>query len=263
MLPMQPYGPCFATPVFSTPTSNWLWYQGLSPQRKITSFDLVDTSLNSRVQVGDEPIVRTVGQVGIFGFWRSDNALYIGEPTALVPVLVEEFKSNKDRLYLRYAIAKFVESEELVAESMTQIKDAESARVSVSRPKAIEDGFTMGGIFVRITVQEKIPRLILPVVVTIENMSTIPRIIRIALSAYPTVQVKDQTVKKFHKFSEMSVFKADQLEVEIDLCRLRYGKVHYLTIMLDVDQVAEAGEQHSLVHSHELKINLDTFTTLR
>src|ERR1700730_4125419 len=128
LAPIQSTGSGFATPIFRHLDD--FWYQRIV-QNKIDGFDELSAGVLPRVHLIDVERTREIGQLPLFAYLRDDGDVYIGEHDELATALRQEFKKNLHRPYLRHAIAKFIEDDELIKVAKTEIELLRSARLIV------------------------------------------------------------------------------------------------------------------------------------
>jgi hypothetical protein len=111
---MLPIGPCFATPLFRSGTSNSWWYQKISSNDAIERFEEVDEVATERLRDIDEARERAVGQPALFAYLSADNQVHVGDKLELRKVMYDEFEINSTRIHLRHSIAKFLGDQGLI-----------------------------------------------------------------------------------------------------------------------------------------------------
>lgn len=181
VLPMVKDGPCFATPLFSTPTSsNRTWYQIINEEAKIDAFGEVDDSLFERIRCPKSKLLyyRAVGWPAIFSFLRPDGLMHVDEPKCLVPALRKEFDLYIGRPHLRHSIAKFMGDKGLIKRSAAEIRpkrDIPLPSEFMGRPVISEARWTSGFFYLEIRARlVSRPRIHYAFSASLENRSTLP-----------------------------------------------------------------------------------------
>jgi phasin len=119
--PMQPAGPCFATPIFRDMQTDTYLFQRMSANDRIDGFEEIAEGAEGRFRYGAATGERTVGQAAFFAYLTLDNKIYIAEKIALGDILRREFDLHRGRVHLRRSIAAFLNEPELVATTQAEV----------------------------------------------------------------------------------------------------------------------------------------------
>ncbi len=128
VLPLRSTFPCFATPVFSTRTTNGAWYQ-LIKDGQIAEFGEVEEVLLARIVDAGPTLVRTVGSAALYSYVLSSGETKIAEKEHLGRTMREEFDRIR-RPYLRHTIAIFVGDKVLIDRAAKSIAILERPHVT-------------------------------------------------------------------------------------------------------------------------------------
>jgi phasin len=119
--PLQPAGPCFATPIFKEDKTNVLLFQLISACDLIEGFEKIAEGAEGRLRFANRVETRMVGQTALYSYLSIDESIYVGERHGLSEMLRREFDFHTRRIHLRRTIAGFLSNPDLISTAQAEV----------------------------------------------------------------------------------------------------------------------------------------------
>ncbi len=135
-------GPGFATPLFSTETSNRLWLQSISEDDLISAFLMVEDDARLEIEHTHRQYTRRRGDKALYVYHDFARVLHVDTRDGLKASLYNDYTKISDLPYLRRSIARFIGDKRLLNETNEAIGQRERGRrrIETFNARFLDDG---------------------------------------------------------------------------------------------------------------------------